>query len=113
MASTFIRPSDPSAVRLVVCAPIGADCGQWTIENGPGRLADFDKEYVNFGGYFGQHDPHVFAAAPELLIAAQAVVKAATKRALHGRDHVPSMRDEQDALGKLRAAISRATQGDA
>ncbi len=31
----------------------------------------FDEAYVSFSGYFGTYGPHVFAAAPKLLLAAQ------------------------------------------
>lgn len=30
-------------------------------------LADFDRTYVSFSGFFGEHSPHLFAAAPDLL----------------------------------------------
>jgi hypothetical protein len=37
--------------------------------------------------------------------ACERLLSAMTKRALRGRDHVPSMRDEQDAASALRAAL--------
>lgn len=39
--------------------------------------------------------------------AAERLLLAMATRALHGRDHVPSMRDEQDAASALRTALSQ------
>lgn len=44
----------------------------------------------------------------DLLEAVEKLSDAATLRALRGRDHVPSMRAEQEALQFARAAIARA-----
>lgn len=38
-------------------------------------LADFDRTYVSFSGFFGEHSPHLFAAAPEMKEALEAVLK--------------------------------------
>lgn len=68
MASNpFVRKTDPSALLLTV-TPAGGP-RQFNIENNWLRIEDWDNEYVNFGGYFGVHGPHLFAAAPELLAA--------------------------------------------
>lgn len=45
--------------------------GQFEISNTHYRLSDFEREYINFSGYFGPYPPELFAAAPELLEAAQ------------------------------------------
>lgn len=51
--------------------------GQFAIENNTGAnvsgrgRGSFEERYVSFSGYFGSHGPQVFAAAPELLFAAQ------------------------------------------
>lgn len=36
------------------------------VENDFIRLEDYDREYISFSGFFGQHDPKIFAAAPAL-----------------------------------------------
>ncbi|WP_185998194.1 hypothetical protein ACLIMP_04370 [Novosphingobium aerophilum] len=57
--------TDPKALKLQVRATDHP--GQFNVENDFRNLEHFDREHVHFGGYFGTHGPHVFAAAPELL----------------------------------------------
>lgn len=67
-----------------------------------------------------RHGRGLAAAAPKvaseagagLREVAERLLKAMTTRALRGRDHVPSMRDEQDAATALRKALATdATDG--
>ena len=47
---------------------------QFEVRNNFNDLAgDWDESYVTFSGYFGKHGPHVFAAAPDLLEALEAL----------------------------------------
>lgn len=67
--STKFRPTPPDASALNLRVVMG-EHGQVSIENGEGTLGgEFDRYYVHIGGYAGQHNPWVFAAAPELLAA--------------------------------------------
>jgi len=67
--TTKFKPTPPDASALKLRAVQGQH-GQFTIENGDGNLnGEFDRYYVNLGGYTGEHSPWVFAAAPELLVA--------------------------------------------
>jgi hypothetical protein len=50
----------------------------------------------------------LFAAAPDLLAALVELSDAVALRSLRGRDHVPSMRGEQEAVQGARYAISKA-----
>lgn len=46
--------------------------GQFRIESDTkGSTLRWEDAYVNFSGYFGSYGPHMFAAAPKLLSAAQ------------------------------------------
>lgn len=64
-------PAEPNARRL---RAVRCGSGQWAIENSPGSLGgEFDQHYVHLSGYCGPHNPWVFAAAPELLEALQAI----------------------------------------
>jgi hypothetical protein len=47
---------------------------QFDIERLPGRDDDWDREYVSFSGFAGPYNPHLFAAAPDLLEALKAFV---------------------------------------
>lgn len=70
------KPTPPDASAVCLRVVKGADqCErQFWIENGPGSLGgEFDKYYVNFSGFFGAHNPWVFAAAPEMFKALQAI----------------------------------------
>lgn len=96
-----LTPPDPSALTLHV-VPQGAP-RQFNIENGPGSLGDFDREYVSFGGYFGPHDPHVFAAAPGLVGA----LELALRHWSASQQNVPEQRTPK-WVGKARAALARA-----
>ena len=53
------------------------------------------------------------AATGSVREAAERLLTTMTKRALRGRDHVPSMRDEQDAASALRLALAAAPTPDA
>lgn len=48
---------------------------QYNITREDGREFNESGDYLRFSGYFGEHGPHVFAAAPELLEALELVVK--------------------------------------
>jgi len=63
---------------------------------------DFGDAYVCFSGYFGNHGPHVFAAAPELL--------EALEQMLHSFMCTQNPNDyPSDApCNKARAAIAKA-----
>ena len=53
------------------------------------------------------------AAGEDLLEVLERLVSAVTTRSLRGRDHVPSMREEQGAMAFARAAIAKVTGGAA
>lgn len=40
---------------------------QFAIQNDTPRFDNFDRQYVEFSGFFGEHSPHTFAEAPALL----------------------------------------------
>jgi len=88
-------------------------CGNWRHDNG------WDRERkVAVQGKLDVIAYTPLAATPKqaeqqgverLREAASRVLLAHTTRALRGRDHVPSMRDEQDAIRDLRAALNAPT----
>lgn len=45
-----------------------SECGQFWVEGRSSTGGDFSSGYVSFSGYFGSYGPHMFAAAPELLL---------------------------------------------
>lgn len=94
------RVSKPEDLALRVT--YGGMGMQSNVENSHMRLADFDREYVNFSGFFGTHGPHLFAAAPELLAAAQK----ALNYVANTEGELGITLDSGDAL---RAAIAKAT----
>lgn len=55
----------------------------------------WEAEYISFSGFFGKHGPYVFAAAPDLLEALQAVVAMADRAT--------------DVFDRARTAIANAT----
>ena len=65
------------------------------------------RAMVAFADARTTHEPrHEPRPAGELREAAERLLLAMTARALRGREHVPSMRDEQDAASALRAALA-------
>lgn len=100
MASQLLfprRPADESFRQLIV--KVGEHPGQFNVENGPGIAGDdFDGEYVSFGAYFGPHNPHTFAAAPEMLTVLQRVERDLTGLGAKG-----------EPLASIRAVIAKAT----
>lgn len=71
-ADAPFKPTPPAATALILRAVQG-NHGQWTIRNGPGSLGgEFERYYVELSGYCGEHNPRVFAAAPEMLKALEA-----------------------------------------
>ena len=72
---------------------------QFEISNNHVEKGNFDREYVNFSGYYGEHGPHVFATAPELLAALQELLSATEEV---GYVHYAPLR------AKARAAIAKA-----
>lgn len=108
ISETRFRPTPPddSALKLRV---LRGEHGQFTVENGEGSLGgEFDRYYVNFGGYFGEHNPAVFAAAPELY---EAVAKARSmlRRAANTAKTVALGRDLNRQADELDAALAKAT----
>lgn len=67
-AHLFLKPK-PYQPLLQVDPSDGNAPMQFNISNSHVRLDDFDKEYVNFGGYFGIYNPQLFASAPDILTA--------------------------------------------
>jgi hypothetical protein len=101
-ASQFIRTTAPDALKLHVARQAGSEPRQFTIENQHMQLENFDQEYVSFGGYFGLHNPEVFAAAPELLEALTCLLRqTANPDPLH-----PAWRESR---AKAANAIAKAT----
>lgn len=70
-AQPFVRKTNP--FDLLPRVSRREPSGQATITNNHRGLQDWDREYVEFGGFFGTHGPDVFAAAPELLVALTAL----------------------------------------
>ena len=58
---------------------------------------DWDARYISIGGFFGQYSPHLFAAAPELCAALEAVL-----------DGTAWAHIDADALRDARAALELA-----
>ncbi|WP_272798884.1 hypothetical protein [Sphingobium sp. AntQ-1] len=52
---------------LKVVAGEGRAIRQFAIQNDTPRFDDFDRQYVEISGFFGEHSPHTFAEAPALL----------------------------------------------
>lgn len=80
ISETKFRPTPPDASALelrVVQSGEQRGYGQFSIENGEGSLGgEWDRYYVDLSGYFGEHNPAVFAAAPELYEALQNAIVA-------------------------------------
>lgn len=106
--SPFIRDTPPEALLLRVDPADDHAPGQYQINNQHSKLADFDREYVSFGGYFGLHDPQVFAAAPQLLEALSEVVKSydAANPMRMGDFHKPECLCVRCVIDRARAAIA-------
>lgn len=85
---------------------------QFYIENDYSELDDFDREYVSIGGFFGNHGPHVFAAAPELLVAVKDLL-APLERASIMLEARGKKLDSgaQASLDAARAAVTKAEGG--
>lgn len=64
----------------------------------------WEDYYVGFSGYFGSHDPHIFAAAPELFDALKAV-----RVCVEGYIDRCDYSKGNELLAILDAAISKAT----
>lgn len=52
----------------------GDDTRQASVENAASDAAHWDESYVDFSGFFGDLGPHMFAAAPDMLIALKSLV---------------------------------------
>ena len=65
--------------------------------------AAFEDWYVNFGGYFGNINPSVFAAAPDLLAALDECLAEWERATLHYE-----WTDEPEGMVRARAAIAKA-----
>ena len=51
----------------------GEPC-HFSIDGNHKTYKNFNAEYFSISGFFGEHGPHVFAAAPDLLDAASALI---------------------------------------
>lgn len=86
-----------SAKEIITATPTGHP-RQFEVRNNFNDLpGEWEVTYVNFGGYFGKHGPHVFAAAPDLLEALELILKT-TSRELFATN----------ALKKARQALTKA-----
>lgn len=89
--------------------------GQFRIDSapydGPGT---WEECYINFIGYFGSIGPHVFAAAPELLKAAEGLGAMPEGYCFCSKDrigddsktHEPECADMRAAIAKAKGAAS-------
>lgn len=59
---------------------------QFIIQPQEYEIDDFGDAYVCFSGYFGNHGPHVFAAAPELLEALELAIDTGGGTTYNGED---------------------------
>lgn len=86
---------------LIVRKTEGAEDTQFMVECDFGRIdrenGKWDDQYLSFSGFFGTISPHVFAAAPELLEALQAICD------------LPAHPMRKKAVEIARAAIAKAT----
>lgn len=104
MATAF-KPTPPDASALILRVIRSGHSGQFSIENGPGSLGgEFDRYYVHLSGYCGQHNPGVFAAAPELLQALELALEYWADREQRYRNRAPRW------VKEARAAIAKARQ---
>lgn len=102
-----VRVTDPKALELRVVPSEGGSL--FDIENDWRELENFDLEYVHFGGNFGPHGPHVFAAAPKLLAAVLDLLgPLETAAALLQAQGKRLDKHAQASLDRARAAISEA-----
>ena len=68
-SNTIAAPNKALVPLTVKSLP---EVGQFSIDGDlKGCKIAFNEAYVSFSGYFGAYGPHVFAAAPKLLLAAQ------------------------------------------
>ncbi|KEZ00117.1 hypothetical protein AI27_12680 [Sphingomonas sp. BHC-A] len=83
---------------------------QFTINNEHAPKVDFDREYFNVGGYFGEYAPSIFATAPQLLAALVQLVDHISDPNNAGRTMLSVTRDRpmQDARRIIREATEAA-----
>lgn len=79
---------------------------QFTISNEHFPKVDFDREYFEVGGYFGEYSPSIFASAPLLLTALVQLVDHISDPNNAGRTMLSVTRDRpmQDARRIIRDA---------
>lgn len=106
----WIAASAPSSV---VGWPVVASSGRSiaSVAWSPNHWDAPPEEYAAFVAEC-EANSKLIGAAPKLLEALEGVVLAVNARSLRGRDHIPSMREEQGAVAFARAAIAEA-RGDA
>jgi hypothetical protein len=74
--SPSVRETPAEAFRLTVVTSDGNNSGQHTIKNNQRLIQNWDQEYVEISGFFGIHDPRIFAAALEMQAALEAAQSA-------------------------------------
>lgn len=77
---------------------------QFAIENDTPRFDNFERQYVNISGFFGEHSPHTFAEAPALLAILRrwAALEAGS---WHADRHTA---EKRQIMGETRALIAKA-----
>ncbi|GEM_PF-2804404 len=86
---------------------------QFQVDSELGSHDDFDREHVSFGGFFGEHGPYVFAAAPQLLAACRDLIgPLETAAAILKADGKRLDKNTQSSLDSARATIAL-TEGPA
>jgi hypothetical protein len=99
VSRALCRATPTDAQRLRVVRHKDDQPGQFQIQNDHKNIQDWDREYVDFGGFAGVHSPELFATAPDLLAHLEFVVKLV--------EGFPVLRDMAQ-LDAMRAAIAKA-----
>lgn len=99
MSRAVNRATPTEAQRLRVVRHKDDRPGQFQIQNDHKNIQDWDREYVDFGGFAGVYSPELFATAPDLLGHLEFAVKLI--------EGFPVLRDMAQ-LDAMRAAITKA-----